>query len=93
MTRIERETLETVRGIVIPLGWAEDGTVTNVGISGFGERDFLISSPDSLDLWISLLRKEVEVVGVVTGTGTGLQTVKVIDYRVLEKGEQNGENR
>ncbi|MEJ2716501.1 MAG: hypothetical protein P8182_05090 [Deltaproteobacteria bacterium] len=85
---MERETLETVRGIVIPLGWAEDGTVTTVGISGFDERDFLISSPDRLDRWISLLRKEVEVVGVVTGAVQGLQTIRVSDYRVLEKGEQ-----
>jgi hypothetical protein len=88
MTGIENETLETVRGIVIPLQWAEDGTVTTVGISGFGERDFLINSPESLDLWISLLRKEVEVVGAVTGTVSGLQAIKVCDYRVLEKGEQ-----
>jgi hypothetical protein len=88
MTGIQKETIETVRGIVIPLRWAEDGTVTTVGISGFGERDFLISSPESLDLWISLLRKEVEVVGVITGSVRGLQAIKVSDYRVLEKGEE-----
>ena len=57
MTEIEDETPETVRGVVVPLKWAEDGTVITVGISGYGERDFLISSPESLDLWISLLRK------------------------------------
>jgi len=88
MTEIEDETLETVRGVVVPLRWAEDGTVITVGISGYGERDFLISSPESLDLWISLLRKEVEAVGVVTGPVRGLQTIKISDFRVLEKGEQ-----
>jgi phage FluMu protein gp41 len=88
MTGTEEETLEIIRGILIPLRWAEDGTVTTVGISGYGERDFLISSPESLDLWISLLRKEVEVVGVVTGPLRGLQTIKISEYRVLQKGEQ-----
>lgn len=89
MTGNEHETLVTVRGIVIPLTWTEDGTVTGVGISGFDERDFSISSSSELGQWLSLLRKEVEIIGVVTGTQSGPKAIKVSEFRVIRKGERD----
>lgn len=76
----------TIRGIVVPLAWAEDGAVTSVGISAFDEREFAILSAVSISSWISLLRKEVEVVGVVGGSEYGLEAISVCDCRIIEKG-------
>lgn len=77
----------TIRGIVVPLAWANDGSVTSVGISSFDEREFAILSAIGLGCWISLLRKEVEVVGVLAGSVHGLEAISVCDYRVIEKGD------
>ncbi len=89
MDRKENENLVTVRGIIVPLMWAEDGSITAVGISSFDESDFLLSTPDTLSHWVSLLRKEVEVVGIVSRSSRGLKAVTVSEYRCLEKGEAN----
>jgi hypothetical protein len=83
MTGNELEILVTVRGIVVPLTWAEDGSVTSVGISGFDERDFVISSELSLDHWVSLLRQKVEATGLITRTGIEPRTLKILDVHVL----------
>lgn len=77
----------TVRGIVVPLRWTDDGSITAVGISGFDERDVVIGSIDSLDEWFPLLREEVEVTGVVTGEVQGLKTIQVLDCRVVKRGQ------
>jgi hypothetical protein len=81
--------LVTVRGIVIPLVWAEDGSVTTVGISGFDEQDFIIRSAPGLGHWLSLLRREVEVRGVLSAEGPGLKTIDVRDYRVMDTGDED----
>ncbi len=85
----EDENPVTVRGIVVPLMWADDGSITAVGISSFDESDFLLSTPDTLSQWVSLLRKEVEIVGMISRCSSGLKTVTVSEYRCLEKGEAN----
>lgn len=79
----------TVRGIVVPLMWAEDGSITAVGISSFDESDFLLSTSGNLNQWVPLLRKEVEIVGIISRCSRGLKTVVVSEYRCLEKGEAN----
>lgn len=79
--------LVTVRGIVIPLVWAEDGSVTTVGISGIDEQDFIIRSDPGLGPWLLLLRREVEVRGVLSAQGPGLKTIDVCDYRVMDTGD------
>jgi hypothetical protein len=89
MTGSECETLVTVRGIVVPQTWTDDGTVTAVAISSFDESEFSISSPFGLGEWLSLLRKEVEVVGVVTGTQVGSKAIKVCDFRVIPGEDQD----
>jgi len=89
MTGNEHEILVTVRGIVVPLTWAEDGSVTSVGISGFDERDFVVSSEFSLDHWVSLLRKEVEVTGLINRACREPRALKVRDVHVLRKGDAN----
>lgn len=89
MTCSEQEKQVTVRGIVVPLAWTEDGTVTAVGVSSFDEREFALRSAMSLGRWIMLLRKEVEVIGVVSGSAHGLEAIRVCDYRVVEKGVRN----
>ena len=89
MTGNQPEALVTIRGIVIPMTWTEDGTVTGVAISGFDEQDFSVSSSCDLRQWLSLLRKEVEVVGVVAETESGPKVIKVCNFRVIREEERD----
>ena len=86
MTSSEEDKQLTIRGIVVPLAWTHDGAVTSVGISAFDEREFVILSALSLGCWVALLRKEIEVVGVLAGSMNGLEAINVFDYRIIEKG-------
>jgi hypothetical protein len=85
----KREVLVTVRGIVVPMMWAEDGHVTAVGVSCFDERDFIVSTGESLGRWLSLLRQEVELTGAVRKRERGHRVIEVYDYSIVSKGETN----
>ena len=83
--------LVTIRGVLVPVRWSDDGKITAVGISGFDECDYLIKSSHSLDYWLSLLRDEVEILGAITGEAQGLKVIEVEYIRFPVNGRDNGD--
>jgi hypothetical protein len=59
----------TVRGIIIPAAWDEDGNVTALGLSSKDEKHYLLENAPNLEKLYECLQKEVEVCGVLKGEG------------------------
>ena len=81
--------LVTIRGVLVPVRWSDDGEITAVGVSGVDECDYLIKSSHSLDYWLPLLRDEVEILGVIAGAAQGL---KVIEVRYIRLSANAGDD-
>lgn len=79
--RAIRHVSTTVRGIVIPVEWDEDGNVLGIVVSTPGENDYLIEQDSKGRELLSHMRQEVEIIGVVKGT-KGDQTITVITYEL-----------
>lgn len=69
----------TVRGIVIPAEWDERGNVVAVAVSAYNEEEYLIDRRGKGEELQSLIRRQVEVTGVVTGRRKR-KTITVEDY-------------
>jgi len=55
--------LITVRGILLPVDWDEDGHVIALGLSGTDEKEYQIEIRNKKAELLALLQKEVEVTG------------------------------
>jgi len=72
--------LTTIRGLVIPVDWDEDGNILNLAISTFDEDEYWIEIDKKIKQLMSIIRKEVEVTGLVGETdGRKRIIVKRID--------------
>ena len=89
MTRTDQTNLVTIRGVLVPVRWSDEGEITAIGISGVDECDYLIKSSHSIDYWLSLLRNEVEILGVIAGEDQGLKVIDVHYTRLLASGYSN----
>ena len=89
MTRTDQTNLVTIRGVLVPVRWSDEGEITAIGISGVDECDYLIKSSHSIDYWLSLLRNEVEILGVIAGEAQGLQVIEVRYTRLLASDYSN----
>ncbi len=58
--------LMTIRGIVLPTDWDVTGKVAAWSLSGYNEDDYLIVGGEERGALATLMRQEVEVVGIVT---------------------------
>jgi len=59
----------TVRGIIIPAAWDEDGRVTALGLSSKDEKHYLLENDSIQEKLHDCLQKEVEICGVLKGEG------------------------
>jgi hypothetical protein len=55
--------LVTLRGVVIPVEWNENGNVIAVAIATHDEDEYVIDGQGNAEKHLDLLRKEVEVKG------------------------------
>jgi hypothetical protein len=55
----------TVRGILIPMGWNENGRVVAIGLSGTDESQRLIEKNEKLGELLGLIQMEVELRGLL----------------------------
>lgn len=75
----------TVRGVVVPLVWSEDGLVTAVGIAARGEKEYLVGPLEQQPDWLPRLHREVEVQGSLTGAAHGMPVLAVKRFRFVNQ--------
>ena len=86
MERKKNLGLFKIQGLIIPVDWDEAGRVLAVAVSTFDEEEYLVEKDGKGDELLGLLRKEVEVNGVV-GIRDGGKTIKVKKYTLINKSE------
>ena len=60
----------TVRGIIIPVAWDEDGSVTALGLSSKDEKLYLLANNPHQEKLYDCLQTEVEICGVLKDEGS-----------------------
>lgn len=76
----------TVRGIVIPVDWDEEGNALAVIISSLDEQEYLIQQDAKGKELLRLMRQEIEAMGVVKEGSKGRKTIKVKSYGLWKGG-------
>ncbi len=81
--------IKNIVGVVIPTAWDAEGRVTAVGISATDEIEYLLAeSPRSSEL-LGLVRREVEVTGVVSEHEGGRKRLYLEDYKLIRRNDSN----
>ena len=74
------DRLITVRGILIPVDWDEEGNALAAAISGLDEQEYLIEQDAKGKELLGLMRREIEVRGMVSKAIKGRKRIKVKSY-------------
>ena len=61
----EGNNLLSIRGIVIPAEWDEEGNVVAVAVSGYDEVEYLLENNEKGKELKAFIREEVEVSGIL----------------------------
>jgi len=70
----------SLKGIIIPVNWDKSGNVLSVAIATRDEDEYLIEDQGLAEKLKSLLRKEVEVSGIVQRK-SGKKIIKIKQWR------------
>jgi len=81
------DKLTTVRGIVIPVDWDEEGNAFAVAISSPDEQEYVIEQDEKGKELLEFIRHEIEVDGVVRKAIKGRKTITVRSYRLKTGGD------
>jgi hypothetical protein len=76
------DELTTIRGIVIPVDWDEDGNVLATAISSQDEHEYFVELDKKGEKMLGLIRRGIEVRGVVRKIIKGRKTITVKSYRL-----------
>lgn len=71
--------LSTVRGLIIPVDWDQEGNVVGLALSSYDEREYRIEKQDKGIELFKFIREEVEVTGSIVEE-KGKKTFKVKEY-------------
>ena len=74
------DELTTVRGIVIPVDWDEQGNALAAAISGLDEQEYLVEQDAKGRELLGLMRRAIEVSGMVSKAVKGRKRIKVKSY-------------
>ncbi len=85
-----RHALTTIKGIVIPVEWDEDGNALSIIISSPGEQDYFVERDAKGKELLRHLRQEIEVSGIVRMGIKGRNTIRVRSYRLKRAGNWQG---
>ena len=80
----KRETI-TIRGIILPADWDEEGNIIKVLLSTPEEEEYLLLTDFKKEDLLTYLRKTVEVTGSITADGKK-QNIIVETFSVKESG-------
>jgi len=78
----------TIRGIIIPVDWDEEGNALAAAISSLDEQEYLIKQDAKGKELLKLMRQEIEAMGVVKKGSKGRKTIKVKNYGLWRGGSQ-----
>lgn len=76
------DELTTIRGIVIPVDWDVDGNVLATAISSQDEHEYFVELDKKGKKMLGLIRRGIEVRGVVRKIIKGHKTITVKSYRL-----------
>lgn len=76
------DELTTVRGIVIPVDWNDEGNAVAVAILGAGEEEHFVERDEEGKKLVQLLQQEVEVSGTVREAIEDHKIITVKSYRL-----------
>ena len=75
-----------VKGVIIPMDWDEHGNVVALAISSNDEKEYMVDKKGKGKELLSLIRKEVEVRGVITEADQK-KIIRVSKYSLAEHSE------
>lgn len=81
------DELTTIRGIVIPVEWDGQGNALATTISSSGEQEYLVEQDRKGKELLRVIRKEVEVSGILGKTVKGRTTITVSSYELIRSGD------
>ncbi|UCD87227.1 MAG: hypothetical protein JSV01_05555 [Desulfobacterales bacterium] len=73
-------SVTTIRGILVPADWDEEGNVLAVAVSTLTENEFVIEPDSKGQELLKLLRKDIEVTGLVGKGRKDRRTIAVKSY-------------
>jgi len=76
------DELTPVRGILIAVDWDENGNALAAAVFDRDEEDYLVHLDAKGKELLGLVRREVEVIGVIRETTKGRKTITVKSYAV-----------
>jgi len=74
--------MQKIRGIIIPVDWNIEGEIISLALSTHDEKEFIIDVDEDRDLWMSFVRKQVEVIGTIRKEEEKA-IIKIIDYCLI----------
>jgi hypothetical protein len=80
--------MATIRGIVIPVDWDEEGEALSAAISSPDEQEYLIEQDARGKELLGLMRQEIEAHGAVRKGTKGRKIIKVKSYGLWRGGSQ-----
>lgn len=78
----------TVRGVVIPVDWDEEGNTIAAAISSSDEQEYIINQDAKGKELLRLMRQEIEASGVVKKGSKVRKIIKVKSYWLNRGGNQ-----
>lgn len=81
----------TIKGIVTPTDWDEDGNVRAVVVSTPSEEEYLVERSALTEELLGLIGAEVVMTGTLGLERRGTKTIAVRDYGLLEDDEEEEE--
>jgi len=85
--KVADDKLTTVRGIVIPVEWDEEGIALAAAVSGSDEQEYVIEQDEKGKELLKFIRHEIEVDGVVRKAINDRKTITVRSYRLKTAGD------
>lgn len=76
--------LTTLRGLILPVGWDDRGTIRSIAVSTNSEEEYLIDENPLADELLALTRLRVKVRGSVRADENGRKIITVEKFEVLE---------
>lgn len=73
-----------IRGILIPVGWDENGNITKAAVMTPDEGEYLVEKNEQSKHVYALMRQEVEVIGIVREE-IGQKVITVENCKTLKR--------